>query len=145
MTNRTDWWLVSVRLNTFALLLCLLALNPLKIFGNEVSKTITINLTMQKLSCFEKGKKVATFDISSGVNNATPCGVTKIRAKEKEAYSEKYNTPLPYCCWTDFSDIGIHAGELPGYPASHGCIRLHHKDAIWLFDWVLVGIKVTIY
>ena len=113
--------------------------------AEEVTKTITINLKMQKLSCFENGKKLHSFDISSGANNATPTGITIIRAKEKNAYSEDYNAPLPYCLWTDFSNIGIHAGKLPGYPASHGCIRMHYDDAKWLFNWTSIGTKVTIY
>jgi lipoprotein-anchoring transpeptidase ErfK/SrfK len=51
---------------------------------------------------------------------------------------------MPFYLRLSCRDFGLHAGHLPGYPASHGCIRLRNKDAAEFFKQVPVGAKVVI-
>jgi len=60
-------------------------------------------------------------------------------------YSKKYdNAPMPYAQRIDQYGIAMHAGAIPGYPASHGCIRLPAKFAAKLFQSTDIGTKVYI-
>jgi lipoprotein-anchoring transpeptidase ErfK/SrfK len=74
----------------------------------------------------------------------TPKGSFVIHAKEINAYSETYKADMPFCCWFSGYEYAIHAGYLPGYPASHGCVRLTAKNAQWFYQWARIGTKVII-
>jgi hypothetical protein len=55
-----------------------------------------------------------------------------------------YKCPLPG--WMRLGDtaVGMHQGDLPGYPASHGCIRMPLESALFIFDQVRVGTPVEV-
>ncbi len=64
--------------------------------------------------------------------------------KHRQWKSTLYHAPMPLYLRLSCRDFGLHAGELPGYPASHGCIRMKKKDAEEFFSRVPVGTLVVI-
>jgi len=115
------------------------------------SKLIKIDLSKQKLYAIENGEVVFSGDISSGKSgHRTPKGTFKVIDKERFHISNKYPEPnggakMPYMHRLTNSGLAIHQGYLPGYPASHGCIRVGKTTAKKLWRWSREGIKVKIY
>ena len=74
-----------------------------------------------------------------------PVGVFSILEKRKEHYSNLYdNAPMPYMQRITWSGVALHGGVLPGYPASHGCVRLRKSFAREIFSQTKVGTRVVI-
>jgi len=117
----------------------------------EAKKIIKINLSTQKLYAIEDGKILFSGSISSGKKGfRTPRGTFKIIDKERHHISNKYPEPnggakMPYMLRLTNYGLAIHQGPLPGYPASHGCIRVSKNTAIKLWYWAKIGTKVIIY
>ena len=79
------------------------------------------------------------------LGHRTPTGVFKILQKDKNHHSSTYNNaPMPYMNRLTWSGVALHAGQLPGCPASHGCVRLPKEFAELLFDMTKLGITVVI-
>jgi hypothetical protein len=75
----------------------------------------------------------------------TPMGVFSVIAKEKLHHSNIYSgAPMPFMQRITWSGIAIHAGVLPGYPASHGCIRMPMAFAVKMYGWTKMGARVVI-
>jgi lipoprotein-anchoring transpeptidase ErfK/SrfK len=75
----------------------------------------------------------------------TPLGFWSVMNKKVKGYSRKYDTaPMPFMQMYDAKGIAFHAGPNPGYPASHGCVRLPLKFAEKLYTLTKVGSKVVI-
>ncbi len=124
--------------------------------GNAIlNKRIEINTGAQELSYFLGGVRMDTFPISSGVNHSTPNGHFTVTKKSPKAWSP-YGLWMPNWLGLDSGRIGIH--ELPvwpngyvegedhlGRPVSHGCIRLGHEPAAFLYNWTPIGTGVFIY
>jgi len=89
---------------------------------------------------------VAVSTISSGKSEKpTPEGIFPILDKKKFHRSVKYdNAPMPFMQRLDKYGTALHGGHLPGYPASHGCIRLPGQFAAKLFSVTEVGTPVLI-
>ena len=85
-----------------------------------------VSIPQQQLYAFRDGALVGTSPVSTGRRgHATPTGSFRILEKARTHHSNRYsNAPMPYMQRLTSSGIAIHAGRLPGYPASHGCIRL---------------------
>lgn len=135
---------------------------------------IKINRKEQKASFYKAGVLVGVSRISSGKeDHGTPKGVYKIKEKDKDHKStiygvfkdkasgatindnvdirvdkvppgaEFFNAPMPN--FMRFADgIGMHTGYLPGYAASHGCVRMPHQMAEKFFDNVQIGTPVIV-
>lgn len=100
-----------------------------------------------QLAFLYKGKTlVAVSTISSGKSEKpTPKGIFPILDKKKFHRSVKYdNAPMPFMQRLDKYGTALHGGHLPGYPASHGCIRLPGQFAAKLFSVTEVGTPVLI-
>lgn len=83
--------------------------------------------------------------ISSGRRGfATPKGQFVVTDKHRQWRSTLYHASMPFFMRLSGRDFGMHAGYLPGYPASHGCIRLGHKHAQELFSQIPIGTRVVI-
>lgn len=97
---------------------------------------IVISLAEQRAWVFRNGERVATSTVSTGkAGKETPTGVFPILEKKKVHHSNRYdNAPMPFMQRLTWDGIAIHAGRLPGYPASHGCVRLPKEFARTLFD-----------
>jgi lipoprotein-anchoring transpeptidase ErfK/SrfK len=101
----------------------------------ESGVVITVSLSSQKMHVFRDGVLWRSSPVSTGKKGKrTPTGVFAILQKKRFHRSNLYsNAPMPYMQRLTWSGIAIHAGRLPGYPASHGCIRLPTQFASELF------------
>lgn len=100
----------------------------------------------QILYAYRNGIEIARSTISTGKKgHATPTGVFSILQKREEHYSNLYNNaPMPYMQRLTWTGIALHAGQLPGYPASHGCIRLPLEFSKKLYGITQSGMTVVI-
>lgn len=107
---------------------------------------LIVSIRRQHLSVWDGVKKIAEAPISSGMRgHETPTGVFSILEKNKVHFSNLYNNaPMPFMQRLTWSGVALHAGALPGYPASHGCIRLPFSFAKQLFDLTRVGARVVV-
>ncbi len=96
---------------------------------------IVISKASQRMYVFKDGVPWASSPVSTGKRgHGTPAGVFPILQKRVHHRSNLYsNAPMPYMQRLTWRGIAIHAGRLPGYPASHGCIRLPYSFARSLF------------
>lgn len=101
----------------------------------EKGVLIVISLASQRLFVFENGKPWASSPVSTGRRgHDTPTGVFPILQKRIHHRSNLYdNAPMPYMQRLTWGGVALHAGRLPGYPASHGCIRLPRAFAKKLY------------
>ncbi|MEO7241159.1 MAG: L,D-transpeptidase family protein [Sphingomicrobium sp.] len=107
---------------------------------------VLVSLSAQKAYVFNGGELIGATTISSGATgHETPIGVFPILEKKTMYHSRKYdNAPMPFMQRIDDYGIALHAGRNPGFPASHGCIRLPAKFAAKLFKVTAVGSEVII-
>ena len=107
---------------------------------------VLVSIPQQKIYVFRGEDLVATSPVSTGKRgHATPTGTFRILQKRVWHRSSKYsNAPMPYMQRLTSYGIALHAGRLPGYPASHGCIRLPRRFARELFEMTDHGTRVTI-
>lgn len=106
---------------------------------------IQINLAEQKAFLWKDGILEKTMPISSGRKNfPTKNGHFIVTDKYREWKSTIYPARMPYYLRLSCRDFGLHGGVIPGYPASHGCVRLSLQDAKELFAIVPVGTLVEI-
>jgi hypothetical protein len=107
---------------------------------------VVIGLTDQLAYLYRGDTLVAVATISTGVEGRdTPTGIFKVRGKTPFHRSKKYdNAPMPFTQFIDEYGIAMHGGHNPGYPASHGCIRLPIEFAKKLYAVTEVGTPVYI-
>ena len=107
---------------------------------------MVVNLATQRALLFRNGVPIGASTISSGKpGHETPTGVFTVLEKKREHYSKTYNNaPMPNMQRLTWKGIALHAGNLPGYPASHGCIRLPMQFSSLLFGATRLGMTVII-
>jgi hypothetical protein len=107
---------------------------------------VVISLPQQRAYVFEGGELLATSAVSTGKRgHETPVGTFRILEKQVHHRSNKYsNAPMPFMERLTMSGIALHAGHLPGYPASHGCIRFPFGFARKLYGITNTATRVTI-
>ena len=110
------------------------------------SALLVVNLATQRAVFFRNGVPVGATTVSTGAKgHETPTGVFTILQKRKEHYSSTYNNaPMPNMQRLTWKGIALHAGKLPGYPASHGCVRLPMQFSSLLFGATELGMTVVI-
>jgi len=108
--------------------------------------TIIVSLATQRAYAYRNGVPIGVSTVSTGVKgHATPTGVFTILQKDIDHVSNLYsNAPMPFMQRLTWGGIALHAGNLPGYPASHGCIRLPRKFAERLYGITKLGMTVVI-
>lgn len=96
---------------------------------------IVVSLPEQRAHVYRNGIRTGVATISSGKpGNETPTGVFPILQKSRDHRSNLYNNaPMPFMQRLTWDGIALHAGRIPGYPASHGCVRLPKAFAEQLF------------
>ena len=157
-------------MGTIIISLSILVFTALSLFGQT---SVEIDLEEQTAYLLENGRAVLATPIASGRHgHLTPTGSFRILEKEQRHYSSMYGKivdgygnsivadadvdmevppggrfiPAPMYYFIRFSGAnGMHAGYLPGYPASHGCVRLPKENAIAFFNAVKVGDQVTVF
>ena len=106
---------------------------------------IHISLADQRAWFWKDGKIERTMPVSTGRKKLpTPKGRFVVTDKYRDWKSTLYPAKMPYFLRLSCKDFGMHAGVVPGYPASHGCIRVPAADAKVLFAEVPVGTLVEI-
>ena len=107
---------------------------------------IIVSLTKQRVYVYRNGIQIGVSTCSTGKkDHETPTGVFTILEKEKEHYSSTYDdAAMPMMQRLTWDGIALHAGKLPGYPASHGCVRLPKAFAEKLYDVTQSGTPVII-
>src|SRR4029077_17758228 len=107
---------------------------------------IIISIADQQISLYDNGALIARSSVSTGVQgHPTPLGIFSVISKERWHRSNIYSgAPMPYMQRIPWSGIALHAGVLPGRPASHGCIRLTNDFAIRLWHLAKRGTRVII-
>jgi hypothetical protein len=107
---------------------------------------LIVNLRTQRAVLFRNGVPIAATTVSSGRPvRPTPTGIFSILEKQVVHHSSKYNNaPMPYMERLTWGGVALHAGPLPGYPASHGCIRLPADFAQRLYGLTSLGMTVVV-
>jgi len=157
----------------FALCIALATVASLRAQDGRGSTSVEIDLQDQTAYLIENGEVVIATPISSGrYGHLTQTGSFQIIAKERNHYSNLYGKivdsrgktviadadadmpvsrggrfmPAPMRYFMRYNGAeGMHAGHLPGHPASHGCVRLPESNAIEFFEAVQVGTPVTVF
>jgi peptidoglycan hydrolase-like protein with peptidoglycan-binding domain len=120
--------------------------SPIADIASGQPMTIVISLGAQKVDIYRSTSLVASSQVSSGKPGyATPAGVYSILEKQKWHESNIYSgAPMPWMQRITWSGMALHGGVVPGYPASHGCVRLYPSFASKLFEITNVGANVVI-
>ncbi len=107
---------------------------------------VLVSLPQQTMHVYRNGILIGRSTVSTGSKGrATPGGVFSILEKKQTHRSKKYdNAPMPYMQRLTWSGIAMHSGALPGYPASHGCIRLPYDFSQLLFNTTANGGTVVV-
>lgn len=106
-----------------------------------------VSLGSQRMTAYDgAGNVVLRSPISSGTaGHRTPTGIFSVIQKNRHHVSNIYSgAPMPYMQRITWSGIAMHAGVLPGYPASHGCIRLPYPVAAKMFAMSKMGMRVVV-
>jgi len=86
---------------------------------------VVVSLSEQFAYVYRNGLRIAYCPVATGKpGHETPTGVFTILQKDKDHVSSIYNAKMPYTERLTWSGICLHAGSIPGYPNSHGCIHL---------------------
>ncbi|OHT18599.1 L,D-transpeptidase family protein [Edaphosphingomonas haloaromaticamans] len=107
---------------------------------------IYVDLSRQIAMVYRNGVRIAATTVSTGkAGHATPTGVFTILQKDAKHRSSKYNNaPMPYQQRLTWDGVALHAGGLPGYPESHGCVHLPYGFARELFALTDLGVTVVV-
>ena len=106
---------------------------------------VVVSIDKQRATLFADGKPVASTAISSGTpEHPTPTGVFTVIQKSRHHISNLYDAPMPYMQRITWSGSALHEGPLPGYPASHGCVRLTSNFAQLLWKATKMGARVIV-
>jgi len=108
--------------------------------------TIVVSLGNQKADVYRGTTLITSTSVSTGKRGySTKAGVFSILEKRRRHYSNLYSgAPMPWMQRLTWSGTALHAGVVPGYPASHGCIRLPYSFAPKLFSMTDVGGQVVV-
>ena len=108
--------------------------------------TLVVSLGPQKVDVYRGMTLIASSSVSTGMRGyATKAGVFSILEKHRHHHSNLYSgAPMPWMNRITWSGTALHAGVVPGYPASHGCIRLPFSFAPKLFKITTVGDNVIV-
>jgi hypothetical protein len=139
----------------------------------DVDIEIDLDLSAQKATLYQDGEEVYNCPISSGrLSHPTPVGDFEVIEKDPDHHSNLYGkivdsggrvvkssadcaTPVPHGCHFQQAPMkwflrfdgaaGMHAGILPGYPASHGCVRMPANKAKLFYDIAQIGTPVYVH
>jgi hypothetical protein len=107
---------------------------------------MVVSLATQRAVIYRNGLPIGITTVSTGrPGYRTPTGVFTVLQKHVEHYSSLYNNaPMPFMQRLTWGGVALHGGQLPGYPASHGCIRLPQEFARLLFGVTELGMTVVV-
>ncbi len=157
------WWpRVLVTPAVIAALTALTAASPAVAAANQAHRTRVVEATApraagepimgivslksQQLTLYDADGWTLRAPVSSGTTGReTPAGVFSVLEKDKDHHSNLYDDAwMPNMQRITWSGIALHGGPLPGYPASHGCVRMPYDFAERLFDKTRTGMRVIV-
>uniref|UniRef100_A0A974AEC3 L,D-transpeptidase n=1 Tax=Bradyrhizobium quebecense TaxID=2748629 RepID=A0A974AEC3_9BRAD len=105
-----------------------------------------VSIKAQKVTFYDADGWIYRAPVSSGVKGReTPAGVFALIEKDKDHHSTLYDDAwMPNMQRITWNGIALHGGPLPGYAASHGCVRMPYDFAEKLFDRTRIGMRVII-
>jgi hypothetical protein len=108
--------------------------------------TIVVSIGSQHVSLYADGAFVGRGPVSTGMHgHPTPVGIFTVIQKDRYHRSNIYSAaPMPFMQRITWSGVAIHQGVLPGYPASHGCIRTSADFAVRLWGITKLGARVIV-
>src|SRR5499427_8709771 len=118
-----------------------------RVAGEPVEPIMAIvSLRSQRIIVYDADGWILQAPVSSGQKGReTPAGIFSVIQKEEEHYSNLYDDAfMPHMQRITWSGIALHGGPLPGYPASHGCVRMPFDFAARLFDLTQLGLRVIV-
>jgi lipoprotein-anchoring transpeptidase ErfK/SrfK len=110
------------------------------------SLIVAVSVNRQQVKIYDANGVFAQAPVSTGMKgHATPLGVFSVIQKQKFHRSNIYSgAPMPFMQRITWSGVALHAGVLPGYPASHGCIRMPPGFAVKMYGWTRMGARVLV-
>ncbi|NWK95604.1 L,D-transpeptidase [Sphingobium lactosutens] len=107
---------------------------------------MVISIEKQRVHVYSGDRLIGIASVSTGMKgHRTPTGDYPILQKRQWHRSNLYsNAPMPFMQRLTWDGIALHAGHNPGYPASHGCIRLPYAFARQLFAMTSIGTLVEV-
>src|SRR5258708_3277732 len=107
---------------------------------------VIVSIKSQQITFYDAGGWILRAPVSTGATELeTPAGVFAIVQKQKDHHSNMYDDAwMPHMQRITWNGIALHGGPLPGYAASHGCVRLPFGFAEKLFDKTRIGMRVII-
>jgi L,D-transpeptidase catalytic domain len=105
-----------------------------------------VALSEQQITVYGANGPMLRAPVSSGrPGYETPAGIYSVLQKEAEHYSNLYDdASMPFMQRMTWSGIALHAGVVPGHPASHGCVRMPYTFAEQLFGLTKIGMRVVV-
>jgi len=105
-----------------------------------------VALSQQRITVYGANGPILRAPVSSGrPGYETPAGIYSVIQKEAEHYSNLYDdASMPFMQRITWSGIALHAGAVPSYPASHGCVRMPYAFAEQLFELTKIGMRVIV-
>ena len=105
-----------------------------------------VSLQSQRITVYDANGWILRAPVSSGQRGReTPAGIFSVIQKDADHHSNLYDDAfMPHMQRLTWSGIALHGGALPGYPASHGCVRMPFDFAERLFDMTKMGLRVIV-
>ena len=105
-----------------------------------------VSLHDQRITVYDAGGWILRAPVSSGQKGReTPAGIFSVIEKDADHHSNLYDdASMPHMQRLTWSGIALHGGSLPGYPASHGCVRMPFDFAEQLFELTQMGLRVIV-
>jgi hypothetical protein len=107
---------------------------------------VVVSVPEERAYVYRNGVRIGVTTVSTGrPGHDTPTGVFHVLQKDRDHRSKKYNdAPMPDAERLTWDGVALHAGGLPGYPSSHGCVHLPSRFAELLFDVSSLGMTVVV-
>ncbi len=114
--------------------------------GNADPVTVVVSIPQQRAFVYRGDALVAASSVSTGKDGKeTPTGIYPILQKNEQHRSNLYDgAPMPFMQRLTWDGIALHAGRNPGFPASHGCVRMPTQFARRLFSVTDLGTTVVV-
>ena len=105
-----------------------------------------VALREQRITVYDAGGKMMEAPVSSGTSGLeTPSGIFSVVQKDEDHHSSLFDdASMPFMERITWTGISLHAGVLPGYPASHGCVRMPEQFAYQLYQVSKLGMRVIL-
>src|ERR1700743_2798296 len=112
----------------------------------QMPLVIAVSIGSQRVKIYDANGLFAEAPVSTGMpGHPTPQGVFSVIEKDRYHHSNIYSgAPMPFMQRITWGGVALHAGVLPGYPASHGCIRMPMEFATKMWGWTKMGARVFV-